>query len=283
MEFKIVSVKIIAPHDKFIHCHITDISSNKDCLMTFLYAYPKKDKQMSLWNEIARLSPTDNSSWVLMRDFNITMSPEEQLRGIGGVTRPMLNFCEFLNSSGLVSLRATGLPFTWTNKHSDDSVIFERLDRAVVNANFLNSFPNAKLENLPIIGSDHGPIYLSLNNTIRKVNKPFKFEAIWLSHPNFSHLVNMVWSQQLESNPLLNFVTVSGQFSQVVKSWNKSEFGCIFKRLEDLNRESADIQQQLMDNPSSIFLKQKDLQIRSDLLELCKQEEIFWAQKAKAN
>ncbi|KAL6190194.1 hypothetical protein ACLB2K_036592 [Fragaria x ananassa] len=280
---KSVSVNIIALHDRFIHCHITDAVSNVNFLVTFLYAYPKKEKQLALWNDITKLCPTDNSSWVIIGDFNITMSPEEKLGGIGGVTRPMLNFCEFLNNSGLVSLKASGLPFTWTNKHVDDSVIFERLDRAVVNSNFLNMFPNAILENLPIISSDHGPIYLNLSPPKKRVPRPFKFEAIWFSHPSFSSLVDRVWNKNLETNPLLNFVTIAGQFAQVVKTWNKTEFGSLFKRMEDLNRDSADIQQQLMDNPTSNYLKQRDTQIRAELLGVWKQEEIFWAQKAKAN
>lgn len=57
----------------------------------------------------------------------------------------------------------------------------------------------------------------------------------------------------------------------------------MFKRMEDLNKESEEIQQQLMNFLNSIYLKQKDSHIRDNLLDLWKQEEIFWAQKAKAN
>nr|XP_011459772.1 PREDICTED: uncharacterized protein LOC105350086 [Fragaria vesca subsp. vesca] len=140
-----------------------------------------------------------------MGDFNITISPEEKLGGSGGVTSYMLDFCDFLNNNGLYSLTASGLPFTWSNKHVDDTIIFERLDRAI------------------------------------------------------------------------------GQFAAKAKAWNKTEYGCLFKQMEELNRESAEIQEQLMVHPDSIWLKQKDFQIRTKLLDMWKQEEIFWAQKAKAD
>ncbi|KAL6174610.1 hypothetical protein ACLB2K_051256 [Fragaria x ananassa] len=252
-------------------------------MVTFVYAYPKKEKQAALWNDLSLLSPTDNSSWVLMGDFNIIISPEEKLGGIGGVSNFMLNFSTFLNNNGLVSLQATGLPFTWTNKHVDDTVIFERLDRAVSNANFLLNYPDSRLENLPIISSDHGPICLTLENPKRKSRKPFRFEAIWLSHHSFKPLVENIWKQKINTNPILNFVTIAGQFASRARTWNKSVFGNIFRRMEELNQESEEIQQQLMANPNSTFLKQKDTQIRAELVEIWKQEEVYWAQKAKAN
>ncbi|KAL6134561.1 hypothetical protein ACLB2K_066792 [Fragaria x ananassa] len=44
--------------------------------------------------------------------------------------------------------------------------------------------------------------------------------------------------------------------------------------MEELNQESEEIQQQLMANPNSTFLKQKDTQIRAKLVEIWKQEEV---------
>lgn len=116
---KSVNLQVISSHDRFVHCSLTDIKMNKSCMFTFVYAYPIKNKQMALWNELAMLSSASNICWVLMGDFNIIVSPEEKLGGNGGVTNYVINFCNFLNNNGLVSLVATGLPFTWTNKHVD--------------------------------------------------------------------------------------------------------------------------------------------------------------------
>lgn len=72
----------------------------------------------------------------------------------------MVNFAEFLKEGGLVSLSASGVLFTWTNGHKDNTLIFERLDKVLVNATWLNTFPNANLHNYPIFGSHHSPILL---------------------------------------------------------------------------------------------------------------------------
>ncbi|XP_062021121.1 uncharacterized protein LOC133737612 [Rosa rugosa] len=178
-----------------------------------------------------------------MGDFNIITSLDEKLGGSQVVTNYMLNFYDFLNNENLFSLRAFGIPYTWTNKHEDDSIIFETLDRVCVNTSLLNDCPDIKLENLPIIGSDHGLICLTLNNMKKKKNRCFKFEAIWLSHKEFIPLVENIWNQKHNTNPLLNFVTIANQFSSQAQSWNKNVYGNLFRKLEELNERSKLIQQ----------------------------------------
>lgn len=59
-----------------------------------------------------------------------------------------------------------------------DKAIFEILDRVVANLELLNSFNDAYVENLPIIGSDHGPSLLVTDGSIKsKRFPPFRFEA----------------------------------------------------------------------------------------------------------
>nr|XP_011459346.1 PREDICTED: uncharacterized protein LOC105349933 isoform X1 [Fragaria vesca subsp. vesca] len=280
---RMVHIDVIMPHNRFIHCMITDTATNISWYTTFIYAYPKKEQQAALWNEILDLRPSNDEPWLVVGDFNIIASLDEKLGGNQVITNFMLNFVTFLNNANLTSLNASGVPFTWTNKHKDDTLIYERLDRACVNANFLNKFPNANLENLSIIGSDHGPICLTMRQKQTRKGNGFKFEAIWLAHEGFRPLVNGLWKQNLENDPFLNFLAICNQFKSQVKVWNKNVYGNLFKKIEDLNGRSNDIQQQLMLSPFSSYLQEQDLIVRKQLLQCYKDEEIFWAQKARAN
>jgi hypothetical protein len=69
--------------------------------------------------------------------------------------------------------------YTWCNNQDYPFHIYERLDRVVTNSRWLRLFPFASLNNLPIHGSDHGPICLSLNPRIHTKKKKFKLEAMW--------------------------------------------------------------------------------------------------------
>lgn len=68
--------------------------------------------------------------------------------------------------------------------------MFERLDHAIVNSQWLLDNLNCKLHNFPTIGSEHSSILLSTRcyDQVKK-NYQFKFEVMGLQHPNFNDFV----------------------------------------------------------------------------------------------
>lgn len=80
-----------------------------------------------------------------------------------------------------MSLPCSGYIFTWCNNHSTATRIYEHLDRGLANASWLHLYPNSTLVNLPIHGSDHGPICLSLAPNSFTMKLIFHFEAMCLT------------------------------------------------------------------------------------------------------
>lgn len=75
--------------------------------------------------------------------------------------------------------------------------MFERLDRTVANPQWLN----ARVENLPITGSDYGSILLSMDCWNQKGKYlPFRFEAKWLLQENFPQLVQQTWRKFIKGS-----------------------------------------------------------------------------------
>jgi hypothetical protein len=56
------------------------------------------------------------------------------------------------------------------NKRKGNEFVMEKLDRAFANTDWFESYPDFLVTNLPIIGSDHGPIILDTDPPT-----PFKF------------------------------------------------------------------------------------------------------------
>ena len=75
----------------------------------------------------------------------------------------MQNFTDFVNNCHLVELEYFRLLYTWFNKIREYSSIFEKLDRDLTNDQWIIYFRDAGVENLPIIGSNHVPIVLHLD------------------------------------------------------------------------------------------------------------------------
>ncbi|CAN1130945.1 hypothetical protein LINPERHAP2_LOCUS6127 [Linum perenne] len=80
----------------------------------------------------------------------------------------------------------TGPKFTWFR-----GCLRERLDRSLCNDIWLRHFPEASTYHLKRLKSDHRPILIRLTTMSGKVcaNRPFRFNAAWLSHEDFLPMI----------------------------------------------------------------------------------------------
>lgn len=162
-----------------------------------------------------------------MGDFSNIINLDEKLGGDRTTNNHMVNFMNFLNSINVISIPSEGIPFTWTN-----IVIYEKLDRAVANPALFNLYPNMSLENLPIVGCNHGPITITLTQKVNSGTKPFHFEAMWLSHDSLVNIVKNAWSNRTDDNPIRNFSGICNAFASSARNWNREVFGNSFSKMK---------------------------------------------------
>ena len=77
-----------------------------------------------------------------------------------GNSSRMKFFAEFINNCQLMELESFELLYT------SFSSIFEKLDRVLINDQWIIHFRDANVENIPIIGSYHRPIVLHLDKNL---------------------------------------------------------------------------------------------------------------------
>ncbi|XP_020230860.1 uncharacterized protein LOC109811508 [Cajanus cajan] len=122
-----------------------------------------------------------------MRSYN----PHEQLGSIGqSFLRGDQAFRSFINQCNLMDMGYNGVTFTWRRGN-----LFEQLDRALVSYDWCVRFPDASLSHLNPLKSNHAPILVRLyvNRNVRISRRPFRFEAEWMTHEEFSTLIRNVW------------------------------------------------------------------------------------------
>lgn len=66
-----------------------------------------------------------------------------------------------------VDIGHNSLLYTWWNSITNVDAVFARLDRIIANPPWINLYGEAQVENLLIVGSDHGPTLLSLDHKHR--------------------------------------------------------------------------------------------------------------------
>lgn len=91
-------------------------------------------------------------------------------------------------------------------------------------------FPEAFVEVLCHLHSDHNPILLRLGGLPQMRGPyPFRFEAEWIAHDNYSHLVEIVWLES-NNNPVVALAKVRDE--SII--FNREGFGNIFKRKHNI-------------------------------------------------
>ena len=97
----------------------------------------------------------------------------------------------------LSEIPSKGQYFTWTNNRKGDDLTWERLDRGFTNNNWFRNHDKAQLVNLPIFHSDHEAILLSTQKERPFIRRPYKFEALWITHSDCEDIVRKAWSNTI--------------------------------------------------------------------------------------
>jgi len=72
----------------------------------------------------------------------------------------------------------------------------KRLDKALSNLEWQTAFPEAYVENLCCFHFDHNPIILRYGRRPSLVGgRPFKFEVVWTTHPNYQEVICNAWER----------------------------------------------------------------------------------------
>eukprot|EP00253_Pinus_taeda_P025864 PITA_25864 len=87
-----------------------------------------------------------------------------------------MNLVDIVTSNGL---------FTWNNKRGGESQVVSKLDRFIISEDLILIGKEMIARVLPFGGSDHWPVQLEMQGIGTPRNRPFRFDNIWLSHPDF--------------------------------------------------------------------------------------------------
>lgn len=213
-----------------------------------------------------------------MGDFNEVLIGDDKFRGGAVNISRALRFKECLDFCRMIGLGPSGARFTWSNRCPVTSLIQERLDRVFANSEWNELYPDAYVQHLERVHSDHCPVLLSLHRLpFAFFPRPFRFQQMWLLHFSFFHLVCDVWIDAP------NLQLAIDQFSSKAKVWNKDHFGNIFlKKKKILRAKLKGIQVALASRPN-YFLVELEKRIIGEYADLSKIEEEFWAMKSRVN
>ncbi|KAL8542656.1 hypothetical protein ACS0TY_003514 [Phlomoides rotata] len=159
----------------------------------------------------------------------------------------------FLDEPHLHDMDTSGPQFTWVTRRSNHAYMAARLDRVLVNDEFLDIWQSTLATVLPRISSDQHPILLQLHETSGHVVRPFRFQHMWTSHPSFTHTVLASWAQHTTASNPIQLVTQKLKWLKAtLKNWNRITFRNIMFRKTSIGLSSLVIDDELTFDPGII-------------------------------
>ncbi|XP_077232357.1 uncharacterized protein LOC143869093 [Tasmannia lanceolata] len=173
--------------------------------MTSVYAHNYYISRRELWTNLEKLASSNQTPWIVLGDFNAVRSQEERYGYPPNIVQ-MEEFNSCLTNSALTDLRSVGLNLTWNNKGKLGNLKMAKLDRSLVNEEWLHSFPNSYTEFIASGISDHSPFIVSCSNHNSPGPRPFKFMDMWLDDLSLYPIVERAWNLKVKGNPMYSFV-----------------------------------------------------------------------------
>ena len=193
--------------------------------MSAIYVSPRLAKIRILWNNLKFVAHLHNLPWLMLGDFNVVLCGEDKFGGNQVNLNRALEFKGCLDECNMIDLGFAGPKYTWMNCRPISSLILERIDRCFANFVWRLFYPEAVVTHLPRTFSDHCPMLIKLcKSSANHLNKSFRFQTMWLLHPDFLRVVQQAWSKD-------RFLqTSTSDFIDKAKKGNVEVFGNLFTR-----------------------------------------------------
>ncbi|XP_020253772.1 uncharacterized protein LOC109830821 [Asparagus officinalis] len=180
--------------NKHITCSVNSIDGRINCIISSIYGLNHQESRKILWTDLLQMhQKAGNTPWLLCGDFNTMINADEKIGGIALTDADTHDFNSFIDNSNFQHLNTLGCFFTWSNKQDQNSRIWCRLDRALVNESWIDKYNSSHVEYLLPTSSDHSPALIKIYEEEKQGKKPFKFFNMWTKHSSYLHTVNSIW------------------------------------------------------------------------------------------
>ena len=274
----VVHVDILATTEQEIHAIIRVRSQSLNWLISAIYASPRFTERCMLWENLKMLANLHDLPWAFIGDFNELLIEEEKSCGNPVCLRRVRAIKECMDACHVMDLGFSGPKFTWSNKRETGDLIQYRLHRCWANPGWKEFYPEANVTHLAKINSDHCPLVLSLNPNMGNIlDRPFRFQSIWLNHEDFPSVVRATWEGQD-----VGLMSSISDFTVKARRWNKEGFGNVFVKKKLILARLLGTQKALASNPNPFLINLQN-QLSEEYSLILQMEEEIWAMKARTN
>ncbi|XP_026396164.1 uncharacterized protein LOC113290791 [Papaver somniferum] len=237
-----VSVLSSSPQDIFLD---VSFSSMINFVVTFIYEDNYYITRNLLWDSITDFASFNHRPWVLLGDFNSLLVPSDKVGGASVLPHHYLG-----SGFKIMDLQFSGCFYTWSNFQQDGTMIRPKLDRVMVNVEWIQQFQISKAEFL-------------------------------LPEKDFMEVVKRGWNIVVRGNPMISLVTKMKNVKLEIIKWKNSRFKNMSKQvLQDKERMDS-TQLLLQSHPLDHELARRERSYVAEYVKLAKYEESAAKQQSR--
>ncbi|XP_074277869.1 uncharacterized protein LOC141601480 [Silene latifolia] len=179
-------VDVIEMDAQFIHIKVKDIITNFQFFATYVYGFNKIEDRVPLWTALVRFVVVE--PWIVLRDFNNVLHMDEKI-GLPVKDTETIPFQNTIDNCGLQDMKSTGSFFTWNNKQPSSTRVISRIDRVLINDEWVNKWPDHFAYYVPEGDYDHFPCLIQCDDTNLKKKDLLSFSTCGLGYLSLRKLL----------------------------------------------------------------------------------------------
>ncbi|KAL9237146.1 hypothetical protein vseg_011732 [Gypsophila vaccaria] len=176
---------------------------------------------------------------------------------------------------------AIGAKFTWNNKQDPDTRTYRKLDRMLVNQEWLIKYDQYVANFLPEGYSDPTPCIIHQIQHLHRPNRPFKYFNMLSKDDRFTTLVKQNWETKIDGTSMFQIVKHLKELKPILKKLNHDGFNDIEGQAGVMLIQLQQIQAKLGINPDDATLQQQEMDINLTYQKVAEAQKEYMQQKSK--
>ncbi|XP_074318796.1 uncharacterized protein LOC141655625 [Silene latifolia] len=192
-------VKVYDISIQSIHTKVLDKIRKKIFWFTVVYGLNKLAERIPLWDSLRQYQKDVRGPWIVGGDFNTIMASNERIRGA------------LITNAEMAPL----------------AQVYSKLDRALVNVDWVDMFPDSYVYYLPEGLFNHCPGLIHFEGEVHRRGTPFKYFNMWSLAPEYDSIIRNGWNKEGQGTPMFRIVQKLRGLKADLKKLNKEQFGDI--------------------------------------------------------
>ncbi|XP_020251079.1 uncharacterized protein LOC109828510, partial [Asparagus officinalis] len=279
---RILDTQIVNISDQQITCAVKSFDGRLDCVISSVYGFNQMEGRKELWADLIHIQKSiGNVPWLICGDFNAMTDKDDKLGGVVLSDSDTRDFSNCIADCHLNHMKTLGCFYTWNNKQEVETRVWSRLDRALINDQWISAYNSSYAEYLLPQFSDHSPGLISIYEDCLQGKKPFKFFKMWTKHADYLPTVSDIWKTDIQGCAMYSVYTKLKKLKEALKILNKRHFHNISEQVQRAKIVLEDTQSKLQNNPLDTILISREKENLSSYNKLLDCEESFYQQKAR--